>query len=213
LSHGGYIGGGLYHSQCVEGIFTNLPGLRVVLPAFADDATGLLRHALRSKGITLFLEPKFLYNQVFAKAPDPGPQYEIPFGKARIRKEGTDITIVSYGTTVHWCLRAATQLMDKHGIDAEIIDLRSLLPFDLDTVISSVRKTSKALVVQEDKLFSGFGGEVVAQIVEKCFDCLDAPVMRAGGDFAPVPFSKILEREVLPQVEDIFKKALELAEY
>jgi len=213
LASGGYIGGGLYHSQTLEAVFTSLPGLRVVMPAFADDAVGLLRHAMRSRGITMFLEPKFLYNQVFAKAPDPGENYEIPFGKARIRREGKDLTIVTYGTTVHWSLRAASQLNDEHGIEAEVVDLRSLLPLDIDTVIESVRKTSRALVVHEDKEFSGFGGEVAAQLAGKCFEHLDAPILRVGAAFTPVPFSKILERAVLPQPDQIFAKALELARY
>jgi 2-oxoisovalerate dehydrogenase E1 component len=213
LASGGNIGGGLYHSQNLEATFSTLPGLRIVVPAFADDAMGLLRHAMRSRGITFFLEPKYLYNQVFAKAPNPGENFEIPFGKARIRREGDDMTIISYGTTVHWCLRAATQLKDEHGIEAEVIDLRTLVPLDIDTVVESVRRTGKALVVHEDKVFGGFGGEVVAQIAEKCFDCLDGPIMRVGSEFSPVPFSKILERVILPQVEDVYAKALELAKY
>jgi len=213
LASGGNIGGGLYHSQNLEAIFSTLPGLRVVVPAFADDAMGLLRHAMRSRGITFFLEPKYLYNQVFAKSPNPGENFEIPFGKARVRREGSDLSIITYGTTVHWCLRAANQLKDEHNIEAEVIDLRTLVPLDMETVINSVRKTSKALVVHEDKVFSGFGAEVAAQIAEKCFDCLDGPVMRVGSEFSPVPFSKILERAVLPQVEDVFERALQLANY
>jgi 2-oxoisovalerate dehydrogenase E1 component len=213
LSSGGYIAGGLYHSQNIEAAFATLPGLRIVTPAFADDAVGLLRHAMRSRGMTFFLEPKYLYNQVFAKAPDPGAEYEIPFGKARIRRAGDDLTIISYGTPVHWCMRAATQLKDEHDVEAEVIDLRSIVPLDIETVLASVRKTGKALVVHEDKVFAGFGGEIVAQIAEKCFDCLDGPVMRVGSPYSPVPFSKILERAVLPQVEDIYGKALELAKY
>jgi 2-oxoisovalerate dehydrogenase E1 component len=213
LASGGNIAGGLYHSQNLEAVFSTLPGLRVVTPAFADDAVGLLRHAMRSRGITFFLEPKYLYNQVFAKAPNPGENYEIPFGKARVRREGSDLTIVSYGTSVHWCLRAANQLKDSHGIEAEVIDLRSIVPLDIETVINSVRKTAKALVVHEDKVFGGFGGEIAAQITEKCFDSLDAPVLRVGSKDCPVPFSKILERAVLPQVDDVYQKALALAEY
>ncbi|HXU35709.1 MAG TPA: thiamine pyrophosphate-dependent enzyme [Blastocatellia bacterium] len=213
LASGGYINGGLYHSQNLEAVFSTMPGLRVVTPAFADDAAGLLRHAMRSRGITFFLEPKYLYNQMFAKAPNPGANYEIPFGKARVRLEGGDLTIVTYGTTVHWCLRAASQLKDEHGIEAEVIDLRSLVPLDMDTVVASVRKTAKALVVHEDKVFSGFGGEIASQISEQCFDCLDGPVLRVGSEYAPVPFAKILERAVLPQVDDVVKRALELAKY
>jgi 2-oxoisovalerate dehydrogenase E1 component len=113
----------------------------------------------------------------------------------------------------HWCLRAASQLRDEHGIEAEVIDLRTLMPLDMDTVLASVGKTSKALVVHEDKVFAGFGGEVAAQIAEHCFDCLDGPVMRVGVKYSPVPFSKILEREMLPQVEDVYQKALALALY
>ncbi|HYV07158.1 MAG TPA: thiamine pyrophosphate-dependent enzyme [Blastocatellia bacterium] len=213
LASGGNIAGGLYHSQNLEAVFATLPGLRVVTPAFADDAVGLLRHAMRSRGITFFLEPKYLYNQVFAKAPDPGQSYEIPFGKARVRREGSDLTIVSYGTPVHWCLRAANQLKDEHGINAEVIDLRSIVPLDMETVVNSVRKTSKALVVHEDKVFAGFGGEIASQITEKCFDVLDGPVFRVGSKDCPVPFSKILERAVLPQVDDVYQKALALAQY
>lgn len=213
LASGGYINGGLYHSQNLEAVFSTMPGLRVVTPAFADDAAGLLRHAMRSRGITFFLEPKYLYNQMFAKAANPGANYEIPFGKARVRLEGGDLTIVTYGTTVHWCLRAASQLKDEHGIEAEVIDLRSLVPLDIDTVVASVRKTAKALVVHEDKVFSGFGGEIASQISEKCFDCLDGPVLRVGSEYTPVPFAKVLERAVLPQVDDVVKRALELARY
>jgi 2-oxoisovalerate dehydrogenase E1 component len=213
LASGGYIGGGLYHSQNIEAAFATMPGLRIITPAFADDAVGLLRHAMRSRGMTFFLEPKYLYNQVFAKAPDPGEDFEIPFGKARIRREGKDLTIISYGTTVHWCLRAATQLKEELGVEAEVIDLRSIVPLDMETVEASVRKTSKALVVHEDKVFAGFGGEIVSQINEKCFDALDGPVLRVGSAYSPVPFSKILERAILPQVEDVYNKALELIEY
>ncbi|HKV41019.1 MAG TPA: transketolase C-terminal domain-containing protein, partial [Blastocatellia bacterium] len=213
LASGGYIHGGLYHSQNLEATFTSLPGLRVVVPAFADDAVGLMRHAMRSRGITMYLEPKYLYNQAFAKSADPGENFEIPFGKARVRREGEDLTIIAYGTAVHWSIRAANQLKDQHGIEAEVIDLRSLVPLDIETLVESVKKTSRALIAHEDKMFSGFGGEVAAQIVERCFDYLDAPVMRVGGKFTPVPFSGVLERAVLPQTEDVFQKALELAQY
>jgi 2-oxoisovalerate dehydrogenase E1 component len=213
LASGGYIGGGLYHSQNLEATFATLPGHRVLTPAFADDAVGLLRHAMRSRGITFFLEPKYLYNQVFAKAPNPGENYEIPFGKARVRREGADLTIVAYGTLIHWCLRAAAQLKDEHGIEAEVIDLRTLVPLDIETVETSVRKTAKLLIAHEDKVFAGFGGEIAAQVAERCFDCLDGPILRVGSTFTPVPFSKILERAVLPQVEDVYQKALELAKY
>lgn len=213
LASGGYIGGGLYHSQTLEAFFQTLPGLRVVMPAFADDAAGLLRQAFRSRGITLFLEPKYLYNQIFAKSPDPGPEYRTPFGKARIRREGTDLTILTYGTTVHWSLRAANQIKEEHGAEVEVIDLLSIVPFDWETIFASVKKTNRVLVVHEDKVVSGVGGELVAQINEKCFEYLDAPILRVGAAYAPIPFSRILERAVLPQVEDVYDKALQVLSY
>ncbi|MEW6128864.1 MAG: thiamine pyrophosphate-dependent enzyme [Acidobacteriota bacterium] len=213
LSSGGYIHGGLYHSQNLEPFFAALPGIRVVTPSFADDAVGLLRHCMRSRGFTFFLEPKYLYNQMFAKAPHPGDEYEIPFGKARLHREGTDLSIIAYGTPVHWSIRAADQLKEKEGLSVEVIDIRTVVPLDTETIFKSVRKTSRALVVHEAQLFAGFGGEIAAKIAEACFDSLDAPVMRVAGKDCPVPFSPILERAVLPEVEDIYKKALELARY
>ena len=213
LASGGYIGGGLYHSQNLEGWLIGLPGIRVVVPAFPDDATGMLRHALRNEGITFFLEPKYLYNQPFAKAPDPGDDYEIPFGKAKIRREGSDLSIIAYGTPVHWAIRAANQLAQEHGVEAEVLDLRSISPLDMDAIAATVKKTGKVLIVHEDKVTGGAGGEVAARIASNYFEYLDAPIYRVGSTDTPVPFSKILEREVLPQVEDVFAKALELAKY
>lgn len=213
LASGGYIGGGLYHSQNLEGFFQTLPGLRIVVPAFADDAAGMLRQAFRSRGVTLFLEPKYLYNQIFAKAPDPGDDFRIPFGKARVRREGTDMSIITYGTTVHWSLRAANQLKEENNIEAEVIDLRSIEPLDMDTIRATVQKTNRVLIVHEDKVTGGVGGEIAARIIEECFEYLDAPIMRVGSTDTPVPFSRILERAVLPQVENVYEKALKLAEY
>jgi 2-oxoisovalerate dehydrogenase E1 component len=213
LASGGYIGGGLYHSQNIEAWLATLPGVRVLVPAFADDAMGMLRHAIRNRGVTFFLEPKFLYNQIFAKAPDPGEDFEVPFGKARVRREGGDLSIITYGTTVHWALRAANQLATEKGIEAEVIDLRSLIPFDMAAVAASVQKTGRALIAHEDKVTGGFGGEVAARVAAECFEYLDAPVLRVGSTDTPVPFSRILEKAVLPQVEDIYNRALELAEY
>jgi 2-oxoisovalerate dehydrogenase E1 component len=213
LASGGYIGGGLYHSQNLEAMFMTLPGIRVVAPAFADDAVGLLRQAFRSRGVTFFLEPKYLYNQIFAKAPDPGADFRIPFGKARVRRPGTDLTILTYGTTVHWSLRAANQLKEEHGVEVEVIDLLSIVPLDMDAITTSVKKTNRVLVVHEDKVTGGVGGEISARITETCFDYLDAPIMRVGSADSPVPFSRILERAVLPQVEDVYEKALKVLEY
>lgn len=213
LASGGYIGGGLYHSQNLEAFFQTIPGLRVVTAAFADDAAGLLRQAFRSRGITLFLEPKYLYNQIFAKASDPGPDFRIPFGKARIRREGTDLTILTYGTTVHWSIRAANQIKEEHGAEIEVIDLLSIVPLDMETIKASVQKTNRVLIVHEDKVTGGVGGEIAARISEECFEYLDAPIMRVGSTYSPVPFSRILERAVLPQVEDVYEKAIKLLEY
>jgi 2-oxoisovalerate dehydrogenase E1 component len=212
LASGGYIGGGLYHSQNLEAIFTAMPGLRVVVPAFADDAMGMLRAAFRNRGVTLFLEPKFLYNQFFAKSPHPGNNFYVPFGKARVRHEGTDLTIVSYGTTVHWGLRAASKLADE-GVSVEVIDLRSLAPWDTETVMASVKKTGRVLVVHEDKQTGGVGGEIAAYISEHAFQHLDAPVMRLGSEDTPVPFSRILEAAILVQEADVYRAAQKLAAY
>jgi len=210
LASGGYIGGGLYHSQNLEAVFTSLPGLRVVIPAFADDAVGLLRAGMRNRGVTLFLEPKFLYNQFFAKAAHPGNTFYVPFGKARVRREGTDLSIISYGTPVHWSLRSADKLADQ-GVSVEVIDLRSLAPWDKETVLASVKKTGRALVVHEDKLTGGFGGEVASYIAETGFTYLDAPVSRLGSKDCPVPFSRILEQAVLIQEADVYEAAKKLA--
>lgn len=150
IASGGYIGGGLYHSQNIEGWLVTLPGIRIVYPSFADDAAGLLRTAMRSRGITLYLEPKFLYNNPMARAAVP-EGFAVPFGKARVRRQGADLTIVSYGTTVHFALDAAAELA-KEGKEVEVIDLRSLVPLDLEAVAQSVRKTSRVLVAHEDKV-------------------------------------------------------------
>ncbi|WP_420801389.1 alpha-ketoacid dehydrogenase subunit alpha/beta [Geothrix rubra] len=205
LASGGYIGGGLYHSQNVEGWLTTLPGIRVVVPAFADDAAGLLRTALRSRGTTLYLEPKFLYNAKMAQAVVP-PSFAVPFGKARIRREGKDLTILAYGTPVHFALEAAAKL-EKEGKSAEVVDLRSLSPLDTEAILRSVKKTHRVLVAHEDKVFGGFGGELAAICASECFAWLDAPVGRVGSEFTPVGFNRILERAVLPNAEKVLVAA------
>lgn len=212
LSSGGYIGGGLYHSQNVEAIFGHLPGVRVVAPAFADDAAGLLRSCMRSQGMTFFLEPKFLYNQPFAATPHCDENHVVPIGKARIRRPGSDITLISWGTPVHWSLRAANKLA-KEGIEAEVIDLRSIRPWDFDTVAASVRKTGKVLIVHEDHITQGFGAEISASISEHLFEWLDAPIYRVGAKDIPIAFSRILERATLPYEEDVLKALHTLAAY
>jgi 2-oxoisovalerate dehydrogenase E1 component len=212
LASGGYIGGGLYHSQNIEGALASIPGVRIVYPSYADDAAGLMRSSLRSRGMTLFLEPKALYNDPISSAAFPD-DYEVPFGKARIRKQGTDLTIVTYGNTTHMCIEVAKKLEEEKGIHAEVIDLRSLVPLDVETILESVKKTGKVLVVHEDKVFGGFGGEVAAIITEKAFEWLDGPVKRVGSTFTPVGFNRILEKAILPNADKIFAAATDLIEY
>jgi 2-oxoisovalerate dehydrogenase E1 component len=212
LASGGYIGGGLYHSQNIEATLTTLPGIRVVCPSYADDAAGLLRTSIRSKGVTLFLEPKALYNDPAAEAPVPD-DFEVPFGKARIRREGSDITVITYGNTTHMCLQAAGMLNKDKNADIEVIDIRSLIPLDRDTIINSVKKTGKALVVHEDKVFSGFGAELAAMIGYEAFEYLDGPVKRFGATFTPVGFSRILEKAILPDVQKIYQAMNDLLSY
>ncbi|MCX6247795.1 MAG: thiamine pyrophosphate-dependent enzyme [Bacteroidetes bacterium] len=203
LACGGYIGGGLYHSQNIESALSTLPGLRIVYPSFADDAAGLLRTSIRSEGPTLFLEPKALYNAPSAAAAVPD-DFEVPFGKARIRRPGNDLTIVTYGNTTHMCLHAAEKIAGEKNIQAEVIDIRSIVPLDSETILKSVEKTNRVLVVHEDKQFSGFGAEIAAMIQEKAFRYLDAPVIRVGATFTPVGFNRILEKAILPDEDKIY---------
>jgi 2-oxoisovalerate dehydrogenase E1 component len=212
LASGGYIGGGLYHSQTIEGTLSTLPGIRIVYPSFADDAAGLLRTSIRSRGCTLFLEPKALYNNPAAEALVPD-DFEVPFGKARIRREGTDLTIITYGNTIHMCLRMADKIAKEENRSVEVIDIRSLIPLDKETISASVKKTSRAIVVHEDKVFSGFGGEIAAMISQDLFEHLDAPVKRVGAAFTPVGFNRILETATLPNDEKIFRAIKDILSY
>ena len=212
LASGGYIGGGLYHSQNLEGALTTLPGFRIVYPSFADDAAGLLRTSIRSMGPTLFFEPKALYNAPLAATPIPD-DFEVPFGKGRIRNEGTDMTVITYGNTTHMCLAVATKMALDNNASIEIIDLRSLIPLDKEIILNSVKKTGKVLIVHEDKVFSGFGAEVAALITEEAFEYLDGPVKRIGSTYTPVGFNRILEKAILPDTEKIYKSAVELLKY
>lgn len=212
LASGGYIQGGLYHSQNLEGAFVTLPGIRIVTPAFADDAVGLLRNAIRSKGVTMFLEPKFLYNMKNTTAPKPPDNFVIPFGKAKIRRAGSDVTIVTYGTSVHLSLFAAEDLA-KENISVEVIDLRSLAPWDKETVFESVKKTNRVIVAHEDKVFGGFGGEVVSSINAEMFRYLDAPIIRVGSKNVPVGFAKSYETATLPNKIDIINAVKQTIKY
>src|SRR5574344_340993 len=212
LASGGYIGGGLYHSQNLEGSLTNLPGARIVYPSFADDAAGLLRTSLRSRGFTLFMEPKALYNATEAAAVVPD-DFEVPFGKARIRRAGEDLTLITYGNTTHLSLKAAERIQKELNRSVEVIDLRSLIPLDRETLYASVRRIGKVLIVHEDKVFSGFGAELAASIGSDVFQYLDAPIQRVGSLFTPVGFHPNLERAILPDVNRIYEAAKQLLAY
>lgn len=212
LASGGYIGGGLYHSQNIEGALATLPGARIVYPSFADDAAGLLRTAIRSKGLTLFLEPKALYNAVEAATVIPD-DFEVPFGKARIRRAGDDLTIITYGNTTHLSLQTAERLQREGVGSVEVIDIRSLIPLDKKTLFASVEKTGKVLVVHEDKVFAGFGAELAAIIGTEMFRYLDAPIERVGSTFTPVGFHPLLEQAILPNEEQIYEAAKKLLNY
>ena len=212
LASGGYIGGGLYHSQTIEGSITTFPGVRVVYPSFADDAAGLLRTCMRSRGLNFFMEPKALYNAPKAATPVPD-DFEVPFGKARIRREGEDLSMITYGNTSHMCLEAAQKISEEDGSSVEVIDLRSLSPLDKEAILASVKKTGKVLIVHEDKVFSGFGAELAALITDEAFEYLDGPVKRVGSTFTPVGFNRILEAAILPNTDRILTAARDLLQY
>jgi len=209
---GGYIHGGLCHSQNIEGFFAHLPGIKIAYPSNAADAKGLLKTAIRCPDPVLFLEHKGLYRQSFASSAEPDADYLLPFGKANVKKEGTDVTVVTWGALVQKSMEAARQL-EKEGIDVEVVDIRTVNPLDTETIIESVKKTNKVLVAHEDTLFQGFGAEISAQIAEFAFEYLDGPVRRLAGADTPVPFSPVLEDEALPQTDNITEALRDLAAY
>jgi 2-oxoisovalerate dehydrogenase E1 component len=209
---GGYIHGALYHSQNIEATFSHFPGLYVGYPSNAADAKGLLKSAVRGEDPYLFLEQKGLYRQVYAASPEPDEDFLLPWGLARVARAGSDLTIVTYGALVKRSLDAA-EAMSRQGVSVEVVDLRTMVPLDMETVLASVRKTGRVIVAHEDVLFCGFGAEVAARIADEAFDALDAPVRRFAGAHAPVPYNWFLEERILPQTAGLIAACEELAGY
>jgi 2-oxoisovalerate dehydrogenase E1 component len=210
---GGYIHGGLYHSQSIDGFFAHIPGLRVVFPSNAADAKGLLKTACRFEDPVLFLEHKGLYRQGFASSPEPASDYLLPFGLASVKKSGEDATIITWGMLVQRSMDAAKKVETELGGSVEVIDLRTLNPLDRETIFASVRKTGKALIVHEDTLTGGFGAEIAALIAAECFDRLDAPIQRVAAKDSPVPYGPLLENAMLPQEADVVAALTRLLRY
>ena len=210
---GGYIQGGPYHSQSIEAFFAHCPGLKVVIPSNASDAKRLLKAAIRDPNPVIFLEHKGLYRQrVFCAQPEPGPDDLLPLGKAAVVREGSDVTFVGYGMTI--CMVAeVAETLAQEGISVEVIDLRTIVPLDIETVVASVKKTGKLVIAHEAPKFGGFGAEIAAQIMEQAFPYLDAPVSRVGSKNCAVPYCKELEDAVLPQRHDLERALRELALY
>jgi len=211
---GGYLtGGAIYHSQCGESIFTHTPGMRVVFPTNALHPAGLLRTAIRCDDPVLFLEHKRLYRETFGRSPYPGPDFMVPFGKAKVVQHGTDLTVITYGAVVPRALQAAQKIEREHHVSVELIDLRCLNPFDWDAIAASVKKTNRALIAYEDSLSWGYGAEIAARIADQLFHHLDAPVKRIAATDTFIAYQPILEDAILPQASDLYRAMKELAEF
>ncbi len=209
---GGYIHGGLYHSQNIESIFAHIPGIYIAYPSNAADAKGLLKTAIRLNDPVLFCEHKGLYRQSFAMSPSPDENYLVPFGKAKIVREGEDLTVISYGVSM-WDSVLAAKKLEEEGYSVEVIDIRTIIPLDEETIFNSVKKTGKAIVIHEDTLTAGFGGEIASRIADTCFEHLDGPVKRIAAKDSHIPYSPILENTILPNRELIYKGIKELLKY
>ena len=203
LPAGGYIHGGPYHSENPEAWFFHVPGLKIVAPSTPYDAKGLLKAAVRDPNPVLFLEYKYLYRRI--KGGVPADDYVVPIGRGDVKRDGDDLAIITYGSTVHFSLEAAAILAKEDGIETRVVDLRSLKPLDVDLILDSVKATGKVLIVHEDHLTGGIGGEVAALIAERAFQYLDAPVRRLGSLDTPVPFAPTLENHVLPDAQKILE--------
>jgi pyruvate/2-oxoglutarate/acetoin dehydrogenase E1 component len=210
LPSGGGFSGGPFHSQNPESSFAHIPGLKVVCPATPADAKGLLIEAIQDPNPVLYFEHKHLYRRIKDEVPDE--RYTVPFGEARVHREGDDLSLITWGAMVYTADEAA-QKLEEDGISVEILDLRTLAPWDKEAVLRSVEKTSKALVLHEDTLTGGFGAEIAATIAQEAFEDLDAPVRRVAAPDTPVPFAPVLEKAFIPQVEDVVAGVKELAEY